>query len=142
MILESDMEKAIIDLLKQDSTLAPMTMSNTVFAMNPVAYPVNNAYKGAILVTVSYENFQQAILGTAQVNREWRVIVAVGVRDLRSNDDLWNTKALVNSALAFQKPLNEFGKLYPVNSQPFAEQTEGIFWLRMEFSISNYIGVS
>ena len=141
MVTETDIEKAIIEILKADSSLYPFTMENTVWAMSPATYPVMNSAVGAILVSVSYENFQLSDFQKALVNREWRVTVALGVRNLRSNEKLWEHKSTLMGLLAFTKPLAEMGKLIPVTSQPFSEQVEGIFWIRMEFSIKNYLGV-
>lgn len=142
MFTENDIELAVKELLVAEEQLQGFTIEATVEAMAPHYREINNANKGTILISVSGEYFNLAKLRASQVNKEVRLTVALGTRQLRNNSQLWDAKNVIMKALTWQKPIEQMSYIYPISVTPNAEQVEGIYWLRMEFMMRNYLGVN
>lgn len=139
MIKESDIESKIIDLLSADTTLKKLTLKATVLALNPLDYEVNNDL-GAILVSCNGSDASQELFTKAKFHREFRFVVALGVRNLTSNTELWSYKTLITSVLDYVKPWTTMSRIYPINDFPkFPTPINGIFWIEMNYRINNYM---
>lgn len=139
MIKESTLEETIIGLITANPTLAKLTVKATVQALNPIDYEVNNDL-GAILVSCNGSDASQDMFTKARFNREFRFTVSLGVRNLTSNEELWNYKNLITSVLDYTKPYTYMSRIYPVNDYPkYPTPINGVFWVEMNYKINNYM---
>lgn len=139
MIKESTLEAKIIELITANATLAKLTTKATVQALNPLDYEVNNDI-GAILVSCNGSDASGDMFAKARFNREFRFTVSLGVRNLTSNEELWDYKNLITSVLDYVKPFSYMSRIYPVNDFPkYPTPINGVFWVEMNYKINNYM---
>jgi len=139
MISEADIESKIVELLMANATLKKLTIKATVLALNPLEYDVNNDI-GAILVSCNGSDATQEMFTKAKFNREFRFTIALGVRNLTSNEELWDLKNHVTATLDYVKPWTYMSRIYPINDYPkFPSPINGTFWVEMNYKINNYM---
>lgn len=142
MITENDIERAIIAKLKEDTDLSKFTFANTLKALNPLTYDFASASGGAILVSCSGINYSVAPQFRNNAGATYSVVISLGISGIRDNTELWNKKNLVFSQIAYQKLLQQLGRMTPVADAPVtSEAVEGIFWVRLDFIVKNYTGI-